>query len=114
MAWVCELFTIDPSPAYLFLVWPDVCKDGNKRRIILDLSFPSHSGHSVNLSVNKNSHVRTPFSLRLPTFDTICQVLNIMGKNTKILKVDLARAFQQLHLDPFDVKYMGLRWGLLC
>jgi hypothetical protein len=25
MAWVCERFTIDPSPAYLCLVWPDVC-----------------------------------------------------------------------------------------
>jgi hypothetical protein len=25
MAWVCELFTIDPLPAYLCLVWPDVC-----------------------------------------------------------------------------------------
>jgi hypothetical protein len=86
-------------------------KDGSKRRIIVDMSFPSPSGHSVNLSVNKHSYVGTPFSLRLPTVDTICQVLNIMGKNTKIFKVDLARAFRQLHLDPFDVKYMGLRWG---
>jgi hypothetical protein len=31
------------------------------------------------------------------------QVLNIMGKNTKIFKVDLPRAFRQLHLDPFEV-----------
>jgi hypothetical protein len=65
-------------------------KDGNKHRIIVYLSFPSPSGHSVNLLDNKNSYVGTPFSLRLPTVDTICQVLNIMGKNTKIFKVDLA------------------------
>jgi hypothetical protein len=25
MAWVCELFTIDPFPACLCLAWPDVC-----------------------------------------------------------------------------------------
>jgi hypothetical protein len=28
----------------------------------------------------------------------------------KIFKVDLARAFRQLHVDPFDVKYFGLYW----
>jgi hypothetical protein len=67
-------------------------KDGNKRCIIVDMSFPSPSSHSVNLSVN-----------------------NIIRNTTKVFKVDLARAFRQLHLDPFDVKYMGLRLGeLLC
>jgi hypothetical protein len=28
----------------------------------------------------------------------------------KIFKVDLARAFRQLYLDPFDIKYLGLCW----
>jgi hypothetical protein len=60
-------------------------KDGNKRRIIVDLSFPSPAGHAVNLSVNKISYVGTPFSLRLLTVDTICQALNIMGNSTKIV-----------------------------
>jgi hypothetical protein len=44
-------------------------KDGNKRRIIVDLSFPSPAGHAINLLVNKISYVGTPFSLRLPTVD---------------------------------------------
>jgi hypothetical protein len=35
-------------------------KDGGKCRIIVDLSFPSPEGHTVNLSVNKNSYVGTP------------------------------------------------------
>jgi hypothetical protein len=85
-------------------------KDDSKCRVIVDLSFPSPSGHEVNLSVNKNSYVGTPFSLKLPTVDIICQVLNIVGSNVKIFKVDLARAFRQLHVDPFDIKYLGLRW----
>jgi hypothetical protein len=34
----------------------------------------------------------------------------MLGKNIKIFKVDLARAFRQLHVDPFDIKYLGLSW----
>jgi hypothetical protein len=59
-------------------------KDSNKRCIIVDLSFPSPAGHAVNLSVNKISYVGMPFSLRLPTVDTICDALNIMGNTTQI------------------------------
>jgi hypothetical protein len=85
-------------------------KEGGKRRIIVDLSFPSPQNHAVNLSVSKNSYAGTPFTLKLPTTDTICQVLNTVGKNIKIFKVDLARAFRQLYIDPFDIKYLGLQW----
>jgi hypothetical protein len=88
-------------------------KDGTKRRkrrIIVDLSFPSPHNQAVNISVSKNSYVGTPFHLKLPTTDHICQALNMLGKNIKIFKVDLARAFRQLHVDPFDIKYLGLSW----
>jgi hypothetical protein len=81
-------------------------KDGSRRRFIVDLSFPSPSGHAVNVLVNKNS-----FSLKLPTVYIICQVLNIVGKNVKIFEVELARAYRQLHVDPFKIKHLGLWWG---
>jgi hypothetical protein len=68
-------------------------KDGNKRRIIVDLSFTSGLTHAVNTTVSKFQYVGTPFCLKLPTVETICQVLNVLGKNVKIFKVDLARAF---------------------
>jgi hypothetical protein len=42
-------------------------KDGNKRRIIVDLSYSSSQGHSVNSTVLKNSYVGTHFGLKLPT-----------------------------------------------
>jgi hypothetical protein len=51
-------------------------KDGNKRRIIVDLSFPSPQNQAVNISVSNNSYVGTQFSLKLPTTETICQALN--------------------------------------
>jgi hypothetical protein len=85
-------------------------KDGNKRRIIVDLSFTSGQTYAVNTTVSKTHYVGTPFSLKLPTVDSICQVLNVLGKNVKIFKIDLARAFRQLHVDPFDIKYLGLYW----
>jgi hypothetical protein len=59
-------------------------KDGNKRRIIIDLSFTSGQTHAVNTTVSKSHYVGTPFSLKLPTVETICQVLNVLGKNVKI------------------------------
>jgi hypothetical protein len=37
-------------------------------------------------------------------------VLTSVGKNIKIFKVDLARAFRQLHVDPFGIKNLGLSW----
>jgi hypothetical protein len=85
-------------------------KDGSKRRIIVDLSYSSTQGSSVNSTVSKHSYVLTHFGLKLPTVDSICQVLNPLRKDVKIFKIDLARAFRQLHLDLFDIKYLGLKW----
>jgi hypothetical protein len=59
-------------------------KDGTGRRIIIDLSFPSPQNQAVNISVSKSTYVGTPFKLKLPTVDNICQVLNNVGKNVKI------------------------------
>jgi hypothetical protein len=83
-------------------------KDGCKRPVIVDLSFPSIHEQSVNSSVSNSHYVGTPFNLKLPTIDTVSQVLTLVGNNVKIL--DLAQAFRQLSLDPFDVKYLGLYW----
>jgi hypothetical protein len=85
-------------------------KDGCKRRVIVDLSLPSVHQHAVNMSVSNSNYLGTPFSLKLPTIDTLSQALTIVGNNVKIFKVDLARAFRQLNLDLFDVKYMGFYW----
>jgi hypothetical protein len=83
-------------------------KDGTKRQIIVDLSNPSPQSHSVNVAVSKTHYVRMPFILKLPTVDSICQVLTNVGKNIKILKIDMARAFRQLYVDHFDIKFLGL------
>jgi hypothetical protein len=83
---------------------------GSDRQGIVDLSFSSAQRQAVNASVSKLTYVGTPFSLKLPMVDIICQALNIVGQKVKIFKVDLARAFRQLHVDPFDTRYLGLCW----
>jgi hypothetical protein len=85
-------------------------KDGCKGPVIVDLSFLSVHDHSFNKSVSNSHYLGTPFLLKLPTIHSICPVLTIVGNNVKIFKVELAPAFQQLNLDTFDIKHLGLHW----
>jgi hypothetical protein len=62
-------------------------KDGSKRGVFVHLSFPSLSGHAVNSSVNKNSYVGTPFSLKLPTVDIIFKFLLYHGELETVYSV---------------------------
>jgi hypothetical protein len=71
---------------------------------IVDLPFLSAQGHAFNFSIPTNSYGGTPFSLRFPTVVLPAKSsMNVVGNNVKIFKVDLAGAFQKLHVDPFDV-----------
>jgi hypothetical protein len=97
-------FSVPPLPGLHCSPLMTAPKDRGRRRIIVDLSFPSPQQQAVNLSVSKFSYVGRQFQLKLPTIDNICQVLNTLGKNIKNFKVDLATAFRQLYLDPFDIK----------
>jgi hypothetical protein len=102
-----------PDPPFLDLHCSPLMtapKDSSDRRVIVDLSFSSAQRQAVNASVSKFTYVGTPFSLKLPMVDIICQALNIVGQKVKIFNVDLARAFWQLHVDPFDIKFLGLCW----
>jgi hypothetical protein len=58
----------------------------------------------------KNVYLETPFILKLSTVDTICEAISKFGCGVKLFKIDLARAFRQLHVDPFDTKFLGLHW----
>jgi hypothetical protein len=44
----------------------------------------------------------------------VCDLLEFgfpeFGCGVKLFKIDLARAFRQLHVDPFDTKFLGLHW----
>jgi hypothetical protein len=85
-------------------------KDSNGRRIILDLSWPQEMGASINACVPVDSYLNKKISLKLPTVDNIITIVNSFSTPVHIFKIDLARAFRQIPLDPLDVSYLGINW----
>ena len=83
-------------------------KDTDKRRVILNLSHPH--GHSVNDHVNKDNYDSTPFILKFPTIDDIVRDISNAVDDTVLFKVDVARAFRNLRVDPADALKLGIRW----
>jgi hypothetical protein len=51
-------------------------KEGDARRIIVDLSWPKKEGASVNGGVPENKYLDCDFILKLPTIDHICEIIN--------------------------------------
>ena len=82
--------------------------DSDKRRVIIDLSWPSDA--SVNLGVDKNSYLASNFILTFPTVDDITNALKGVGTGAHLYKVDVSRAFRHVKLDPFDYDLLGLKW----
>ena len=83
-------------------------KDLDKRRVILNLSYPK--GSSLNDNVDKFKFDGKTFSLKFPTVDDICQ--EICDSSTEVLlsKIDIARAFRNLRVDPADALKFGISW----
>ena len=86
-------------------------KDSDKRRIIVDLSWPV-DGDSVNSRIPKDLFMGTPAKLRYPTVDDLCKRAFQLGAG-KIFgyKKDMSRAFKQLPLDALCWSMMGIYWA---
>ena len=84
-------------------------KDTDKRRVILNLSHPH--GQSVNDHVHKNAFDSSPFILKFPSIDDITQSIKHATGDTVLFKVDMARAFQNLRVDPADALKLGIKWN---
>jgi hypothetical protein len=87
-------------------------KDADSQRVIVDLSWQKGSLASVNSCVAENIYVNVPFSLKLPTIDTICSVINAYKQPVVLFKIDLARAFRQIPINPLDVSVPGAALGM--
>jgi hypothetical protein len=77
----------------------------------VDLSFPREYGKSVNSVTQINKYLDIDYSLTLPTVDHICEVINTIQGEARLFKIDLARAFRQLKVDPADIYNLGIRVG---
>ena len=83
-------------------------KDNNKRRIILNLSHPY--GNSVNDNVPRDKFDGQKFSLTFPSVDDIDKIVNLKEQDPVLYKIDMARAFRNIRVDPVDAVKLGIYW----
>ena len=70
--------------------------DSEKKRIIVDLSFPS--GKSVNSGILKGCYQGFACTFKLPGLLDVAKQLTLLGKGSFMWSVDLARAYRQLRI----------------
>ena len=83
-------------------------KDLDKRRVILDLSYPR--GASLNDQVDRESFDASEFILKLPTVDDVVEQIIKTGDDVTLSKIDIARSFRNLRVDPADAMKLGITW----
>ena len=81
----------------------------HNRRVIVDLSWPHEA--SVNTFTPENVYFHSAYRLQYPTVDDLTDRLIRLGPGAHMYKVDLARAFRQLPVDPGSFPYLCLYWA---
>ena len=84
-------------------------KDNGSRRAILDLSYPR--GHSVNSHIDVNRFDDSVFVLKFPNIDHIAEDITQCMDDCVLFKIDVARAFRNLRVDPVDSLKFGIKWN---
>ena len=80
-------------------------KDSMEKRIILDLSFPE--GLAVDKGIDKATYLGVNVDWRLPTVDTLAQLMIKKGVGSLLFKRDLKRYYRQIFVDPSDAVKLG-------
>ena len=86
-----------------------VPKDTDKRRVIVDFSFPP--GKSINDGIPKTTYLEFVVEFSLPSVRSMVDRINFLGKGCLLFKRDLSGAFRQFPIDPGDYIFTGLSWG---
>ena len=76
--------------------------------MILDLSYPR--GASLNNQVDRELFDASEFILKLPTVDDVVEEIVKNGDDVTLSKIDVARAFCNLRVDPADAMKLGIKW----
>ena len=82
-------------------------KDTDKRRVILNLSYPH--GCSLNDNVDKLHFDGKKFVLKFPSIDDIVHEVSKYSTEVLISKIDISRAFRNLRVDPADAIKFGIK-----
>ena len=81
-------------------------KDSNDLRVIINLSHPFKKD-SVNHSIDKDSFLGEPITLKYPTVEDLAKIVVKKGRGCLIFKRDLEAAYYQMKLDAGDIHLLG-------
>ena len=82
--------------------------DPNRRRVILDLSYPAD--RSVNSYIKKNMVLGQARSHTLPSVDTLLRDVAELGTGAFLFTLDVKRAYKNFRTCPLDWPLLGFRW----
>ena len=85
-----------------------VPKEEDKRRIIVDFSFPP--GKAVNDGISKAMYLDFEAEFSLPSVQSMVSRLNDLGSGCLLYKRDLKGAFRQFCTDPGDYRFTAVSW----
>ena len=99
-------FEEEPHPVF---TWAPLMTrpKGTGRRVILDLTY---GDHSVNNHTDRTCYDGMSFKLTLPTLDALIPTLQSLGSEARVFKIDVARAFRHVPIDPGDAIHLGMKW----
>ena len=80
---------------------------GSGHRVILDLSYGEGS---VNKATNRDLFDDKPFKLKLPSLDQLLPILEELGSDARLWKIDISRAFRNVRINPQDAIHLGTMW----
>ena len=102
-------FKLPPIPNLCYSPLMSVPKEGTKRRIIVDFSFPP--GKAINDGIPRSTYLEFEAEFSLPTVMSMVSRLNDLGRGCLLFKRDLKGAFRQFNTDPGDYMLTGLCWN---
>lgn len=80
-------------------------RDSDKRRVIVDMSFPD--GHAVNDGIKISSIYGRDTTYTLPSIKDLASLIQKAPATAWLWNTDLARAYRQLRVDPIDTPLLG-------
>lgn len=103
---------VGPFPAVPFKPWTRLLplmtrpkRDSDKRRVIVDMSYPD--GEGVNVGINISSIYGRDTTYTLPSIRDLASLIQNVNGTAWLWKADLARAYRQLRVDPIDTPLLG-------
>ena len=101
-------FKLSPIADLCFSPLMSVPKDIDKRRVIVNFSFPP--GKAINDGISRSSYLNFQVDFSLPSVQSMVSRLNDLGPGCLLYKRDLKGAFRQFSTDPGDYEFSGLYW----